>query len=97
MNKTAAFTIFNASAGSGKTFTLVKEYLKRILSTPEFGEGQIFTNFVQEFKDLLGPRELTTEEIALALAANSFSKKSHAKRGETLEGPWDNLTEFRNI
>ena len=28
MNKNHAFTIYNASAGSGKTFTLVKEYLK---------------------------------------------------------------------
>lgn len=27
MNKTASFRIFNASAGSGKTYTLVKEYL----------------------------------------------------------------------
>ena len=33
MNKSAAFTIYNASAGSGKTFTLVKEYLKRILTS----------------------------------------------------------------
>ncbi|WP_277632454.1 UvrD-helicase domain-containing protein [Avrilella dinanensis] len=29
-----AFTIYNASAGSGKTFTLVKEYLKIILKAP---------------------------------------------------------------
>ncbi|WP_340067065.1 UvrD-helicase domain-containing protein [Ascidiimonas aurantiaca] len=28
------FTIYNASAGSGKTFTLVKEYLKIILGSP---------------------------------------------------------------
>lgn len=33
MNNTA-FTLYNASAGSGKTFTLVKEYLKIILSNP---------------------------------------------------------------
>ena len=31
MKNTAAFKIYNASAGSGKTFTLVKEYLSRIL------------------------------------------------------------------
>ena len=29
----SAYKIFNASAGSGKTFTLVKEYLKIILSS----------------------------------------------------------------
>lgn len=32
MNKTTPFTIYNASAGSGKTYTLVKVYLKKILS-----------------------------------------------------------------
>lgn len=30
-----AFTIYNASAGSGKTYTLVKEYLKIILTSPK--------------------------------------------------------------
>ena len=29
-----AFSIYDASAGSGKTFTLVKEYLKIILTSP---------------------------------------------------------------
>lgn len=33
MQESAAFTIYNASAGSGKTFTLVKEYLKLILQS----------------------------------------------------------------
>lgn len=31
----AAFTLYNASAGAGKTFTLVKEYLKIILLSPK--------------------------------------------------------------
>ena len=30
-----SFTVYKSSAGSGKTFTLVKEYLKLILSDPE--------------------------------------------------------------
>ncbi len=34
MHKTA-FTIYDASAGSGKTFTLVKEYLKILLTSPK--------------------------------------------------------------
>jgi len=33
LKHTAPFTIYNASAGSGKTFSLVKEYLKKVLST----------------------------------------------------------------
>ncbi|MDP2160306.1 MAG: UvrD-helicase domain-containing protein, partial [Flavobacterium sp.] len=32
---TPAFSIYNASAGSGKTFALVKEYLKIILASPK--------------------------------------------------------------
>ena len=31
----SSFQVYNASAGSGKTFTLVKEYLKIILSSPD--------------------------------------------------------------
>ena len=33
MQKTVPFQVYNASAGSGKTFTLVKEYLKILLAT----------------------------------------------------------------
>ena len=33
MQKNNSFSIYNASAGSGKTFTLVKEYLKLLLSS----------------------------------------------------------------
>ncbi|MCF6351015.1 MAG: UvrD-helicase domain-containing protein [Flavobacteriaceae bacterium] len=35
MNNQNAFQVYNASAGSGKTFTLVKEYLKIILKTTD--------------------------------------------------------------
>jgi 3-methylcrotonyl-CoA carboxylase alpha subunit len=74
-----------------------REYLKRILGTPEFGLGHIFTNFVEEFKSLLGPRELSSEEKALALAASIFGKRPNKKSMKTVESPWENLTEFRNI
>jgi len=33
MQKSTSFQVYNASAGSGKTFTLVKEYLKILLSS----------------------------------------------------------------
>ncbi len=35
MSAPSTFTIYNASAGSGKTFTLVKEYLKILLQTTD--------------------------------------------------------------
>ena len=37
MQESASFTIYNASAGSGKTFTLVKEYLKLALQSDKEG------------------------------------------------------------
>ena len=37
MEKTASFKIYNASAGSGKTFTLVKEYLLCVLRSKNEG------------------------------------------------------------
>ena len=35
MQNTSNFQVYNASAGSGKTFTLVKEYLKVVLTTED--------------------------------------------------------------
>ncbi|GGG93836.1 ATP-dependent helicase [Polaribacter pacificus] len=35
MNSVSTFQVYNASAGSGKTFTLVKEYLKILLQTED--------------------------------------------------------------
>ncbi len=62
MQEASSFQVFNASAGSGKTFTLVKSYLKIILGTPNiYRFNQIlaitFTNkAAQEMKErvLLG-------------------------------------------
>lgn len=34
LNKTSAFTVYDAAAGSGKTYTIVKNYLLKILSSP---------------------------------------------------------------
>lgn len=33
MSNTSSFTIYNASAGSGKTYTLTKEYLKILIKS----------------------------------------------------------------
>ena len=38
-----SYTIYNASAGSGKTYSLVKAYLQIVLSTPN----------VEQFRQLL--------------------------------------------
>ncbi|MGY5352025.1 UvrD-helicase domain-containing protein [Wenyingzhuangia sp. IMCC45533] len=48
MESTSFFKVYNASAGSGKTFTLVKEYLKIVLTSGDFEFQKIlaitFTN-----------------------------------------------------
>jgi ATP-dependent exoDNAse (exonuclease V) beta subunit len=48
MNLAPSFHVYNASAGSGKTFTLVKEYLKIILGNvdPEDGGVYAFQNIL---------------------------------------------------
>ena len=35
MHQPSTFQVYNASAGSGKTFTLVKEYLKVLLNSKD--------------------------------------------------------------
>ncbi len=40
MQNSSTFKVYNASAGSGKTFTLVKEYLKILLSTSDSNRFQ---------------------------------------------------------
>ena len=42
MQLASTFQIYNASAGSGKTFTLVKEYLKIILISDDIFIFQMF-------------------------------------------------------
>lgn len=57
MSLPSTFTVYNASAGSGKTFTLVKEYLKILLSSEDIFKFQqilavTFTNkAAQEMKE----------------------------------------------
>ncbi|GAB5400877.1 MAG: UvrD-helicase domain-containing protein [Aureisphaera sp.] len=57
MNSSASFTVYNASAGSGKTFALVKAYIKVLLLHPQNGYykyllGITFTNkAVAEMKE----------------------------------------------
>ena len=58
---TTAFTIFDASAGSGKTYTLTKEYLKilllasnddaykKIISEPVFVGGSLSPNSMDSY------------------------------------------------
>lgn len=50
LENTPAFLVYNASAGSGKTFTLVKEYLKKILlsSKPDYYTSLLAITFTNK-------------------------------------------------
>ncbi|MFH4966650.1 UvrD-helicase domain-containing protein [Gaetbulibacter sp. M240] len=81
MPKPSTFTIFDASAGSGKTFTLVKEYLKIVLaSNSDFLFKQIlaitFTNkAVAEMKTrIIKYLKLFSEEAVLEGSDAMFSQ-----------------------
>ncbi|MBT8385546.1 MAG: UvrD-helicase domain-containing protein, partial [Bacteroidia bacterium] len=75
----SSFQVYNASAGSGKTFTLVKEYLKILLSTPDSNRFQqilavTFTNkAAAEMKDrvIQSLREFAKSDI-LVNKSNTF-------------------------
>lgn len=45
-----AFTVYRSSAGSGKTFTLAKEYLKLLLASPKSDDGKFEPHY---FKKIL--------------------------------------------
>ena len=71
MQDPATFQVYNASAGSGKTFTLVKEYLKILLRTSDPNKFQqilavTFTNkAAAEMKErvIRNLRAFTKEDI----------------------------------
>ena len=80
------------------TFAGVKtnrDYLKRILSTKEYKQGLLTTNFVEIYKEILKPTSLTDEQKALSFAALLLTENK-TEEAET-PGPWQILKNFRNI
>lgn len=84
MNKNYPFTIYNASAGSGKTYTLVKEYLKILFqSNSPFEFRRIlaitFTNkAVAEMKErIVSTLKLFSEEQILTANNSMFESICH--------------------
>lgn len=80
------------------TFAGVKtnrDYLKRILSTNEYKQGLLTTNFVEIYKEILKPISLTDEQKALSFAALLLTENKTEDFGSP--GPWEILKNFRNI
>lgn len=77
-----------------------RDYLKRILTLPEFKEGLTFTHFVKTYEAGLKPKVPNQEHLALAVAAYLFN--SQEMTGPKLTNnktttAWESLSGFRNI
>ncbi len=78
-----------------------RDYLKRILTLPEFHEGLTYTHFVKTYEEKLKPRTILPEQKALALAAfllnTKKSESADSKNSTMTKNAWDTLSGFRNI
>ena len=78
-----------------------RNYLKRILTLPEYRQGLTYTHFVKTYEAKLKPPTKSNEEIALAIAAALFNTKIKpvSNSSESIKSPdvWISLAGFRNI
>ncbi len=80
-----------------------REYLARVLKLDAFKEGKITTNFVVDFKDMLGPAQIDDKQQAEAIAAFLLAKQqtvsvtSGVDNHQRSSSPWLELGNFRNI
>jgi 3-methylcrotonyl-CoA carboxylase alpha subunit len=74
------------------------DYLKRILKSKPFIEGNTLTSFIKTFEKDLSPKELSDEDLALIIGASLFSqpKVNRAVQLEKSVTAWDRLQAFRN-
>lgn len=78
-----------------------RDYLKRILSHPKFGNGDFDTKFVEENKaDLLKKENDDKNPIALAIAAYFLKIRGNSDTNTSIKdnrtSPWQDLGGFRN-
>ena len=83
MNPNGNFLVYKSSAGSGKTYTLVKEYLTIALgsSTPERYKNILAITFTNKAASEMKDRVTTY--------LKAFSKPENCAGGEALCGRWD--------
>jgi 3-methylcrotonyl-CoA carboxylase alpha subunit len=77
-----------------------RDYLKRILTLPEYLEGNTYTHFVKTYEDKLKARNPLDSQKALALAAFLLSMKKGSESSITTaqsQCPWTSLSGFRNV
>ena len=75
-----------------------RDYLKRILTLPEFHSGKTYTHFVKTYEEKLQKKLPTKEQKAMAVAA--FLLKNSKSSGNTelkSNSIWESLSGFRNV
>ncbi len=73
MNTTPQFTIYDAAAGSGKTFTLVKEYLKILLKSKQEGYYKYILSITFTNKAVAEMKQRIIQNL-MAFSEDDFSK-----------------------
>ena len=73
-----------------------RDYLKRIVNTEPFREGDTFTHFIDTYSELLKPVDLNDKEIAAGIAA-FLSESTIEKTSSFKDSSWNRLQGFRNI
>lgn len=80
-----------------------RDYLKRILTLPEFHEGKTYTHFVKTYEEKLQKRTPSKEQIAMAVAAFLLKKDSGTNNNggthsaSKTNSIWESLSGFRNV
>ncbi|MBC7429303.1 MAG: ATP-grasp domain-containing protein [Bacteriovorax sp.] len=77
-----------------------RDYLKRILTLPEFHNGETYTHFVKTYEDKLQKKTPSKEQTAMAVAAFLLKKNQSSSNGQSAvkaNNVWESLSGFRNI
>ena len=79
-----------------------RDYLKRILTLPEFHSGLTYTHFVKTYEEKLKKRTPSKQQVAMAVAAFLLKKDSGANISGILNASksnstWESLSGFRNV
>lgn len=77
-----------------------RDYLQRILTLPEFHQGETYTHFVKTYEEKLQKKVATKEQTAMAIAAFLMKKNPTSGSNSAVvktNNVWESLSGFRNI
>ncbi len=76
-----------------------RDFLKRVLASVPFSDGNTFTAFITEFAEALKPVEYSNDELARIIAGFLFYEKDAplSVKETTAQTAWDVISGFRNV